>query len=101
MPWTLYGQKGETLTASTSVWVPFSGYNRKRRKRRGRKTNEEKALERREDDEDEGKEEVEEGGEDRRRSKRRGRERKVKFNATAATSPSEKESHSDLATSLS
>ena len=62
MPWTLYGQKGETLTASTSVWVPFSGYNRKRRKRRGRKTNEEKALERREDDEDGGKEEVEEGG---------------------------------------
>lgn len=66
-----------------------------------RKMNEEKALERREDDEDEGKEEVEEGGEDRRRSKRRGREWKVKFNATAATSPNEKESHSDFTKSLS
>ena len=59
MPWTIYCQKGETLTASTSVWVHFSCYNRKRKKGR-RKMNEKKALEGREDDKDEGKEEVKE-----------------------------------------
>ena len=51
---------GETLTASTSVWVHFSCFNRKRKKGRRRKMNEKKALEGREDDEDEGKEEVKE-----------------------------------------
>ena len=37
MLWTIYCQKGETLTASTSVWVHFSCHNRKRKKRRRKK----------------------------------------------------------------